>query len=92
MAKTNYAVMNLSYRDNTRTDDYLLERVQGSPTFFMPANMDEELHCMFPSELTELICQDTLRELETDRYTSQEIDNMLQDLRFEIMHLVEMEG
>lgn len=92
MARKTYAVMNLSYRDNSRTDDYLLEKVSHESKFFMPANMDEEIQCMYPSELTELICQDTLREIETERYTCQEIDNMLEDLRLEIMALAEKEG
>lgn len=87
MVKKSYAVMNLSYRDETRTDDYLLERVEGKSTFNIPINM-EETQFMYASELTELICQDTLRELETDRYTQQEIDQMLQDLRFDILSLL----
>ena len=41
MAKKSYAVMNMAYRDETRTDDYLLERVQGKPSFNFPVNMGE---------------------------------------------------
>jgi len=90
MAKKSYAIMNLSYRDETRTGDYLLERVEGKDTFNMPATMGES-NFMYAGELTEMICQDALRELETDRYTSQEIDNKLQDLSFEILSLLKKE-
>lgn len=90
MAKKAYSVMNLAYRDETRTDDYLLERVQGSSTFNMPPGMGDT-HFMYAGELTQMICTDVLRELETDRYTQQEIDNKLQDLKLEILSLLKEE-
>ena len=83
MAKKSYAVMNMAYRDETRTDDYLLERVQGKPSFNFPVNMGETQY-MYTSELTEMICQNTLSEIENDQYTQQEINNKLQDLCLDI--------
>lgn len=86
--KKSFAVMNLAYRDKTRTDDYLLERVQGRNSMFsIPLDM-QEFQYMYASDLTELICQDALREQETDKYTKQELDNILQDLRFEILSML----
>lgn len=63
MNKKSYAVMNLSFDDDTRNSDYLLEQVQGKTKYNLPVNM-LETHKMYPSELTELICVNTLTELE----------------------------
>ena len=83
MANKSFAVMNMAYRDVTRESDYLLERVQGKPTFNIPVNMKETQY-MYASVPTEMICQDTLRELENDQYTQQEIDLKIQDLQLDI--------
>ena len=66
MPKKSYAIMNMSYKDNTREGDYLLEEVDGKPSFNMPVNMNET-QFMYPSDLTEFICQDALRSLETEK-------------------------
>lgn len=78
-----YGIENLSYRDESRKSDYLLTRTSGSSTFHMPVDMDE-CGFIYPSELTELICTDALPEREQDKYTQQEIDKKVEDLKYDV--------
>lgn len=87
MVKKSYAVMNMSYRDPSREEDYLLTRAQGKPSFHIPVNM-ADTQKMYASENTELICQNTLNELELDRYTKQEVNIMVEDLVMEVQQHV----
>lgn len=83
MVKKSYAVMNMSYRDPSREEDYLLTRIQGKPSFHIPVNM-VDTQKMYASEATAFICQDTLAELECDMYTKHELDTMVEDLVMEV--------
>ena len=83
MATKSCGLENVSFREPTRTDDYLLTRVSGSSTFNIPITMEETSY-MFPSELTELICTDTLAERENDTYSQTEIDNKIEDLEKDV--------
>ena len=64
MAKKSYGIENLSYQDQERVNDYMLENSSGSSKFNMPTNISESSY-MFPSQLTEFICVDTLIEQDT---------------------------
>ena len=66
MAKKTYAILNLSYKDRTKQEDYLLEAVDGKSSFNIPINMGDTQY-MYPSELSAFICQDALRSLETSK-------------------------
>ena len=61
MADKTYAVMNMSYRDETRTEDYLLTKTANEKRLNIPVNIPE-YGIMYPDELTTVICTDTLRE------------------------------
>lgn len=87
MANKSYGIENLAFRDPTRNEDYLLTRVQGAPSFNMPANMAECSYA-FPSELTEMICTDTLRERDNDTYTQTEVDNKFEDLVLDVKQTI----
>lgn len=77
-----YGIENLSFRDDSRTADYNLVRVQGSTTFNFPINGPECTYA-FPSVLTEMSCTESMEMYENDRYTKQEIDNLIQDIEIE---------
>lgn len=80
----NYAVTNMSYRDTERTSDYLLVRESGATKFNIPVNLPENIGCMFPSQLTEFICQDSLVAMENDQYTKAELNLAIEDLKYDI--------
>lgn len=83
MAKKIYSVGNLSYRDTDIVANYNFERVAGKSKFYFPIEFNET-STMCPGELTELICLDTLKELENDQYTKHEINNKIQDLLIDV--------
>lgn len=62
MALKSYGVMNISYTDESRTEDYLLEETEGATSFNIPPKLPM-CGYMFPSEFTELIASETLAEL-----------------------------
>lgn len=68
MAKKSYGVMNMSYRDESRKEDYLLYKTATESKLNIPINMPS-CGVMYPTELTNMICTDTLREYETDTYS-----------------------
>lgn len=56
MAKKSYGIENLSFNDYTRNEDYILIRNASNVGIVnFPVDMPE-CNYMFPSELTELIC------------------------------------
>lgn len=80
-----YSVMNLSFRDEDRKDSFLLIRESAdNDTVYIPSSINEKIGVMFPSQLTEFICQDTLAELESDIYTTKEVDLLISDLKKDI--------
>lgn len=86
--KPSYAIMNIAYRDKSRENDYLLSRVYGKAKFFLPVNMPES-QFMFPSEPTEFVHKDFLKERELDQYTQEEFENKLQDFTIEVNQHIE---
>jgi hypothetical protein len=43
---------------------------------------------MFPSQLTEMICTDTLKERENDTYSQKDVDKKIEDLNLEITDMI----
>ena len=63
MKRKNYAVTNLSYKDETRESDYLLVDAGNDGTFSIPDTMDV-MPVMFPSDDISFTSQNTLQSLE----------------------------
>lgn len=87
MAVKSYGIENMSFRDSSRAQDYLLVRIPGAEEYHIPVNMAETSY-MFPSELTEIICKDNLIERELDRYTAEEIENLAEDMKIEVQNYI----
>lgn len=78
-----FAVENLSYRDDTREDDFLLKRVQtGNNKFYYPKNGPEFTYSV-PSVMTQITCTESIEEINADMYTEVEISNMLEDIEMD---------
>ena len=65
MKRKNYAVTNLSYKDETRKSDYLYVEAGGEGNFNIPDSMDV-MPVMFPSDEIDFTSQDTLQSLTVD--------------------------
>lgn len=88
MADKSYGIQNLSYRDRTRTEDYNLVRVKGKSTYEFPVNGPECTYA-FPSIFTEMTCTESTQLLDTDRYTQQEFDNLVEDLKYDTLEKID---
>ena len=87
MARTRYNVGNLSYRDDTRKEDYLLEREEGKSTFYFPKDV-VDYGFVTAGNHTEFSCESNLKDRITDQYTKQELNNVLDDFKFDMIEYI----
>ena len=83
-------IMNLSYNDESRTEDYLL-KIEGSsiPRKFNLPKSIQNFQRMYPKKPFEFICDD--ESMDAKYYSAEQIDAMLEDFTYDVeLHIADM--